>query len=82
MFRARILDPAGAPRSVIRAAPLWQLNSYHILQRKAISALHRVIKRAKIRVRVFVNQVLGDEMNLCVTAALETGALTAEATAH
>ncbi len=31
MFRARILDPAGAPRSVIRAAPLWQLNSDHIL---------------------------------------------------
>lgn len=83
MFRARILDPAGAPRSVIRAAPLWQLNSDHILQRKAyISALHRFIKRAKIRVRVSVNQVLGDEMNLCVTAALETGALTGEATAH
>lgn len=31
MFRARILDPAGATRSVIRAAPLWQLNSDHIL---------------------------------------------------
>lgn len=82
MFRARILDPVGAPRSVIRAAPLWQLSSDHIPQRKThISALHRVIKRAKIRV-VSVNQVLGDEMNLCVTAALETGAPTGEATAH
>lgn len=78
MFRARILDPAGAPRSVIRAAPLWQLSSDHIPQRKAhIPALHGVIKRAKIRVLVSVNQVLGDEMNLCVTAALETGAPTA-----
>lgn len=39
-------------------------------------------KEGEIRVLVSVNQVLGDEMNLCVTAALETGGPTGEATAH